>query len=257
MPQRRERTNTAPPTLARDLARYRSQLQPAQVARLAERLGLTAEALRRLRIGRASAAEVERHFPRKRPGPAWTFPAQTPDGSICGLRIRTEAGAKFGRYRAGLILPVSTVPCDWVAIVEGETDAAAALDLGLRVIGLPGCRSCWSMLPAAIGDRLAVIILDVDRPGQRAAEDLAKRLGRERITTKIIVPPTTVKDLRGWVKAGLTRFELSDAIDHAEMHAPPRVTNTPLTRWHRWWKRALKNRRTRQKRQPRARRQSA
>ena len=139
----RERTNTAPPTLERDINRFRAQVKPDRVTRFGSGLGVSAESLHHLWIGWASARDMEVHFPKwKRPPPAWTFPVRKPDGAICGLRIRTAGGVKRGCYPSGLILPTPAVDGEFVAIVEGETDAAAALDLGLAVVGLPGCQSC-------------------------------------------------------------------------------------------------------------------
>jgi hypothetical protein len=57
-------------------------------------------------------------------------------------------------------------------IVEGPTDAAAAIDLGYRVIGRPSCVGCEDMIAALVrqsGAGTTLIIADNDGPGQLGA----------------------------------------------------------------------------------------
>jgi hypothetical protein len=113
-------------------------------------------------------------------------------------------------------------------IVEGCTDAAAALDLGFDVIGRPACLGCEQIiadLARQSGHVTTVIIADNDsrpcvlchgdgchacedgimQPGKRGAEKLQKVIPRSRIVTL----PT--KDLRAFKNSGGTK-EILNAI---------------------------------------------
>lgn len=58
-------------------------------------------------------------------------------------------------------------------IVEGLTDAAAAIDLGSNVIGRPASLGCEDMIVELVrqhGASTMLIIADADGPGQRGAK---------------------------------------------------------------------------------------
>jgi hypothetical protein len=57
-------------------------------------------------------------------------------------------------------------------IVEGPTDATAAIDLGFNVIGRPACVGCEDMIADLVqksGASTTLIIADADPPGQLGA----------------------------------------------------------------------------------------
>jgi hypothetical protein len=64
------------------------------------------------------------------------------------------------------------VPSTTLLIVEDPTDAAAAIDLGFRVIGRPSCIGCEDMIAALVrecGASTTLIVADADEPDQRGA----------------------------------------------------------------------------------------
>jgi len=87
-------------------------------------------------------------------------------------------------------------------IVEGPTDAAAAIDLGYAVVGRPACLGCESMISEYVRKcvvRTVVIVADADLPGQRGAAKLQEKFQRAKIVT------LPAKDLRSFVNSGGTR----------------------------------------------------
>jgi len=104
---------------------------------------------------------------------------------------------------AGAILPDSDLP---VLVVEGASDAAAAMDLGFIVVGRPSNLACMDMLCDLLRNREVLVMGENDelnpvsrtRPGEEgmiAAYQMIKR-----VTTRVgmFMPPAHVKDLRNW-----------------------------------------------------------
>ena len=110
-------------------------------------------------------------------------------------------------------------------ICEGPTDCAAALDLGFAAIGRPNCSSCVDMTVKFCKGRSEIIIIgdndppkeDGRRPGKKGAEKLAGKLLLHCSSVKIIYPPDKTKDLRQWLRAGLTSGQLQQIIDKTEV----------------------------------------
>ena len=176
----------------------RADLSPDRLNRLANRLAVSAESLRRLGIGWQVELTV------------YTFPMRDIDGRITGLRTRHPDGGKrcVAGSRLGLFVPATitndnnlAAPPDVLIITEGESDAAAALDLGLAAIARPGCASC-GLLAGCYVDRLrpgrVVIVADADEPGQRGAEALARCVAGYGVACRVLTPPDGAKDLREW-----------------------------------------------------------
>jgi phage/plasmid primase-like uncharacterized protein len=130
-------------------------------------------------------------------------------GDIVGLRLRSPNGGKFAvtGSRQGLFYTVDSVRDTTVYIVEGPTDTAAALTIGLcAVVGRPSCSGCLDATLALITRfrfRRVVIVADNDAPGWRGAETLQAAL---RVPSMIVVPPA--KDLRAAVRDGFTAEDL-------------------------------------------------
>lgn len=113
---------------------------------------------------------------------------------------------------------------DVLLIVEGESDAAVAIDLKFAVVGLPGVRSCWSMLKHVIGNYHAVVIaFDADDPGRRAASDLARKLAAAGPAVRILRIPEPYGDLREWRQAGATGDDVRTMIGVASPSQPIRT----------------------------------
>lgn len=188
-------------TLIRTLAQqYRGQITPDQLNELSEALGVSAKSLERLGVGWD--------------GEAWTFPMS--DGKdVIGIRRRFTNGSKVSVKGSSTGLFVPTGLSEGLLIItEGPSDCAAALDLGFDAIGRPSCNSRVDMtVKFARGRDEVVIIGDNDKPGRQGAETLASRLVLH-CAVKLIFPP--VKDLRQWLKNGLTPSKLAQEIESVE-----------------------------------------
>jgi hypothetical protein len=132
------------------------------------------------------------------------------DWVVCG--IRTRVGSKKAAIvgsRNGLLIPGRP---DWpefrsrpdrkrdLYIVEGESDLAAAISLGLQAIARPGCLAVEQQAVEYAADCDVVIVRDNDGPGREGAErlrGLILKRGRAR-SCVTISPPPRHKDLREW-----------------------------------------------------------
>ena len=184
--------------------KYHKQLDQGRLSLLAGSLGVSAESLRRLKVGWD--------------GKAYTFPMSTDFGKTIGIRRRFSDGRKVSvtGSRTGLFIPAELSTTGPLLIVEGESDLAAALTLGFESIGRPNCNSKVEItVKAAKGHTEAVIIGDNDPPGRNGAEKLARVLVLHCTSVKIVYPPAQIKDLRQWVQTGLTMEGLQRAIDQS------------------------------------------
>jgi len=134
---------------------------------------------------------------------AWAFPMKNAKGQVIGIRLRNEKGQKWAVQgsKQGIFIPEEQMhDGNILYIVEGPTDAAAALTLGLCAIGRPSCMGCDEMIVDHIrlqGIKRVVIVTDNDQPGLRGAEKLQSALP---VFSAIWVPPC--KDLREFLTAG-------------------------------------------------------
>lgn len=135
---------------------------------------------------------------------AWAFPMKDASGKMIGIRLRNDKGEKWAvrGSKSGLFLPsdYSFVPDGICYLVEGPTDLAAAMTIGLRAIGRAACLGQEQfILQWLIKNRVArlVIVTDNDEPGLRGAEKLQSMLS---ILSCVWVPPC--KDLREFVNLG-------------------------------------------------------
>lgn len=178
----------------------RTALTSARLRTLAERLTVSAATLAAFGVGWHSERA------------AYTFPMRDATGRMVGIRTRTADGRKrcVPRSRLGLFVPAAVLalldtpdaePTDTLLICEGESDAAAAVDLGTLAVGRPGCTACEEMASIFVR-RLrpgrVVLTADADAPGQRGAATLARRLAAGGIGCDVMTLPDGVKDLRAW-----------------------------------------------------------
>lgn len=172
-----------------------------QRQQLADDLGVTAESLGRLGCGWD--------------GSAWTFPEWDGSGNIIGISRRFPGGKKAMATgsRRGLMHSM-----DWqsdagpVLLVEGVSDTAAGLTLGLCCIGRPsntGGVDCLAELLAGLREDRPIIVLgerdtkdDGSWPGKTGAISTAEQLA-ERLNRPVAwaLPPDEAKDLRSWLQA--------------------------------------------------------
>lgn len=144
---------------------------------------------------------------------AWAFPMFNEHREMIGLRLRAD-GMKWAvkGSRSGLFLPngnystaISERGTLW--LVEGPSDLAAALTIGLNAIGRPAARAQADMVLDYVRiqeTKRMVIIADNDPPdklgtvaGFAGAESLQERL---RIPSAILLLPT--KDVREFTNLG-------------------------------------------------------
>lgn len=134
-------------------------------------------------------------------GTAWAFPMRDDAGKMIGIRLRDPDGHKYavtGSHQ-GLFL-VKQEQNRVAYLLEGPTDTAAALTLGLSAFGRPSCLGQENLIRKYLKRNLVerlVIVTDNDEPGIRGAVKLQASLP---ILSCVYVPPT--KDLREFVTFG-------------------------------------------------------
>jgi hypothetical protein len=135
---------------------------------------------------------------------AWAFPMKDASGRVIGIRLRNDAGDKWAvkGSKSGLFIPddYSHMEDRVAYLVEGPTDLAAAMTIGLRAFGRAACLGQENFILQYIAqqkiERL-VIVTDNDDPGIRGAEKLQSMLS---IHSCLWIPPT--KDIREFVNLG-------------------------------------------------------
>lgn len=156
------------------------------------------------------------------PAPYWgtfAFPMRDGNNHIVGIRLRNEEGRKWAQTGShqGLFIPQMEYT-GYLYIVEGPTDTAAAVTMGVFAIGRPSCMGGVFDLIATIKRlhiRRAVVVADTDQdkqrpdgttfnPGVDGAERLAEQLGIPNCT--LLLPS---KDMRDFLKQGGTQETLN------------------------------------------------
>ncbi|TWT40190.1 hypothetical protein KOR42_49320 [Thalassoglobus neptunius] len=195
-----EPTPPPPARLSETLAQF-ANCAELGLPELAEQLGLSIEVLRRLNVG---YCKYER---------CWSFPERDGSGTVIGLQKRYRNGEKrrLTGTRAGL-----TYPDDWdtetgpMLLVEGASDTAAGMLLGLSVVGRPsnrgGVKFLGEMLSTFPEHRETVVLGERDQkpsglwPGKDGAISTATKLAK--LLQRPIgwsLPPDGCKDLREWL----------------------------------------------------------
>ena len=155
-----------------------------------------------------------------------SFPMRDAHGKITGLRYRhlgtgkkwSAKGSKDGLFYASTARPESapyhsTESNDELVIVEGPTDTAAALAIGLNAVGRSSCMTGAALLREYIRARRirrVTVVADGDephyrpngswwRPGLDGAKRLVQGLG---VAARIVLPPPGIKDFRDWYRSG-------------------------------------------------------
>lgn len=163
-----------------------------KICRLASSLGVACDSLRRTGCVWA------------RPHQAFAFPMKDGYGNTVGIRLRSESGKKWAvtGSRQGIFIP-ERKPEETAFIVEGPTDLAAALTLGLFAIGLPSCMGGNDQVKTVLKRfdcRRAILVCDNDDPGVEGAKRLSSEL---HVPNCIVNPPS--KDLREFLNLGGTK----------------------------------------------------
>ena len=123
---------------------------------------------------------------------------------VCGLRTRrgTRKAAVTGS-RNGILVPDGREKPDRsrdLYVVEGESDLAAALWLGLQAIARPGCLAVESLAVRYSAGCDVVIVRDNDGPGRDGAQRLRLLMKDRARSVAVLDPPPNFKDLRELAK---------------------------------------------------------
>lgn len=145
---------------------------------------------------------------------AFVFPMYDGNGNMSGMRLRNLEGKKWAitGSKQGIFLQNlqgEDMP-KMIAILEGPTDSAAAVSLGLKVIGRPSCMGCHEAVNETIKRfkiTRAVIFADNDDQGRIGADKLKETLSIKSCTFH---PPA--KDFREFVNLGGTLEALQSSV---------------------------------------------
>lgn len=146
---------------------------------------------------------------------AWAFPMKQADGKVIGIRLRNDEGAKWAvkGSRSGIFIPSEYPYCvddATLYVVEGPTDLAAAMTIGLYAIGRAACLGQENMVVDFIKTRRVrriAVLTDNDEAGMRGSEKLQTMLP---IMNCLWCPPC--KDIREFVNLGGTPMMIESAI---------------------------------------------
>jgi hypothetical protein len=206
------------------ISKWRSVTSAQQLSEYASELGVKASSLMELRV-----AWSREHG-------AWGWPMRDGKGRIVGIRLRWSDGRKrcvTGSHNA-LFYPFCA-PQKTVWVVEGGTDAAAALSIGLFAVGRPSCNGGLSDLlevVTSLGLDRAVIIADNDddkeradgskyNPGIDGGTSLAERIG---IPCCVVALPC--KDLREGVRLGMNAEDIENLTQGVLWHTNQTTNQT-------------------------------
>jgi putative DNA primase/helicase len=137
---------------------------------------------------------------------------RTPEGATQPLG---DAGYLHIRKPAGKVhhspLPDSTLS---TLIVEGQSDVCAAYDLGFTAVGRPSAAGGLSYLCDLLVGSDAVVMGENDAgTGRLGMEKTFETLKPKVKGIAKLMPPEGIKDLRAWVRSGLTRETLKQEIE--------------------------------------------
>jgi hypothetical protein len=198
---------------------WRLRTPEGALVKLAEKLGVWPESLAEL--GACFAAQYD----------AWAFPMRDGNAEVVGIRLRSEDARKWTvtGTRSGIFID-SSPQGSWAGkaayIVEGPTDTAAAITLGLHAIGKPSCSACNDYVKAALKrlkPRQVIIIADRDEEKINPATGQMLNIGileakklKDLLPFKTLIcpPPAGTKDLREFLSLGGTA-ELIESLTKA------------------------------------------
>ncbi|MCH8344703.1 MAG: hypothetical protein IH983_12040 [Planctomycetes bacterium] len=175
---------------------YQAAVDDAALLSFARSLGVSAETLKHLGIGRHRDT--------------WVFPERDANGRIIGLSRRLPDGKKLAvngsRRGLTMVWPLDAYAGsslnDPILIVEGATDTAAGLDLGFVTIGRPSATAGAEHLRSLHKGRHVCIVGEHERSGvgKSGAKGIAQALLHDAASVQLIFPPAEYKDLRAWAQ---------------------------------------------------------
>lgn len=191
---------------------YKNNINIGQIEWLSNKLGISRQSLQYLGVGMF--------------GKSFTFPMVDPAGRIIGIRRRFAAGTKvcIRGSRLGLFVPENFGSSEQLLVTEGESDLAAALDLGFNAIGRPGCKAIPEMVKTYCDNHQiedVVIVADTDTFGQEGANQLKELLVEVVQSVRLITP--SKNDLRQWFNTGATKQNVIDLIEQGKVFKRPNI----------------------------------
>ena len=200
VPEKRQKTPPLNRPWAEVLEEWRKKYKDIGLDGMAHSLGVSAASLKAL------GCQLT---------PKWQtygFPMRNGSNHIIGVRLRNLDGKKWawpGSHN-GLFIPQSNMD-GCLYIVEGPTDTAAAITMGVRAIGRPSCMGGVDLILEYIrvnNIKRVVIVGDVDKdvirngklqpnPGTVGASTLSIHL---KVSHCVLLPPT--KDMRSFLNQG-------------------------------------------------------
>lgn len=207
---------------------FSAALSDVKLQSLADELNVTAESLKKIGVGWYEAENC------------YTFPERDHAMNIIGIVRRYEDGSKksFKGSKRGLTIPLGLDDMDGeIPIVEGPTDVAAFLTMGIPAIGRPS-NSSASYLAKILNGKSFVIVGENDQksdgkwPGRDGAITVANKLSQESgKSVKWVLPPVGVKDIRSFLgghdvndpeKMAIIGYDLQDELQtRAKTCQPP------------------------------------
>ena len=177
------------------IARAIGRTTESAVAGLAETLGVSVGALRLLSVGY--------HGQEQGRDPLWGFPMYNGLHRPIGIRLREQyTGKKWAvtNSKNGVFAP-TVLPPGPVVFVEGPTDTAACLTVGLASVGFASALCGLEHCPNYAKGRGAIVIADNDAVGAVGAGRLLELLTKANIPTRRI-SAAPFKDARQWLREG-------------------------------------------------------
>ena len=147
-----------------------------------------------------------------------------PAAVICGRRAEGarlplgEAGYLHVRKATGEVRSVGALLLSELPtlVVEGQSDVAAAYDLGFTAVGKPSASGGFAYLIDLLIGRDVIVIGENDAGAGRLGMEKTFEALRPKVkSVKKLMPPAEIKDLRAWLRRGLTREALLAAIEGA------------------------------------------
>lgn len=171
---------------------------------LAVELGVSVETLAALAITRVDG---EYHIPERDAAGVIVGTQRRMDS---GKKIMVKGGHRGLTYTYPLNAYAGTAEDDPVFIVEGMSDAAAGIEIGVDIVGRPSCTGGVTHLSALLKDRHVCILAENDDAGRDGAKSVAEGIYPAVASVRIVSPPEGAKDLREWhaTPAGPDRDEL-------------------------------------------------
>lgn len=190
------------------MAEFARDTDPASIEELAEDLGVSPSSLRDL--GCAWAA----------PYRAYAFPMFDRWGHIVGIRLRSKDGSKFavtGSHQ-GIFVGGRQDYTRRCFVLEGPTDTAAAMTIGLHAVGRPSCAGGMPEILHLVRDQgmaEVVIVSDNDEVGRRGAMMLQGHL-----PCRSVIMLLPAKDMREFVRRGGDRDDLDELLGNLIWQVP-------------------------------------